>query len=554
MQKSHSLRLWVWFITGAVFFSVVLAGALFIYNEKRYDFEKLTEYYSGIAQRAAHDINGLPNTREGFLSVTQRLMALNGLESLFLLGKTGEVQLISGMQNSTTPQRFAVEHLQRAALVKVVNDFAYIAAPLEVDEAAAADFSAPAYFVLAVQVGTLKEHVQRNVIWLGGGLAVISMLTFAILSVFIGHVVKPVEELRAAINATVQGSGVSKLDISGPAEIRDISVAFNDLVGTLTQREARLNQQRELLEEKIDEVRRSEAKFRESDAWFRGIFNSAMDGMVLIDSQGTIIEANPAAFKLFGYTSADMLGKRIEMLMPTEARAQHQSYLDRYLNTGVGVIIGSNAREVIGLNKKGENFAIDLAVSAIPMRDKTYFLGAVRDVTERRLASQELMRARDLALESARMKDAFLANINHELRTPLNGILGTLQLAEMTGNEEERKSYFDIIRSSGQQLLDTINRVLDFARIDAGTMELEQREFNPLSLLATTVRTLGAAMTKNLYLTYLAPSNLSVHMTTDPIRLRQALTHVIENGIKFTEHGGVVVTVGLVVRDAKTWL
>ncbi|MEK6748878.1 MAG: response regulator [Pseudomonadota bacterium] len=555
-NASLSLHQWAWLVTAAVFALGILGGVLFVLSEQRHDYENFIGNAQGLVARAARDIELTQDAHAGFERVTQRLLEVHNLEAVFLIGKVGDVLQVYGMRSVQTPARFEVSKLiANDAFLQQDMHLVYVVAPLgSAKEAATEDFTAPKYVALAMRTSALDDHLIFNLIGLLVAVAAMALANYSMLAAFMRSVVKPVGELRDIMTRAARDNVSNMAPIAGPTEVRGIAHAYNEMMATLELRDARLKQQRELLEEKIDEIRRSETKYRDSDTWFRSIFSSAMDGMVIVDSNGTIIEANAAAFELFGYSAEELLQHPIEMLMPHTLRPQHQGFIDKYLNTGVGTIIGVGPREVTAVIKNGEQFTMDLAISAIKMRDKTFFLGAARDVTERRLAAQELIRARDLALESGRTKDAFLANINHELRTPLNGILGTLQLAETATDAAERKAYFDIIRSSGKSLLDTVNQVLDFARIDAGTMVLEKREVNPLSLVASTVRTLGASMTKNLYLSYLAPTNLDVRMDADPVRLRQALTHVIENAIKFTDVGGVVITAGLATQGSKTYL
>ena len=146
-----------------------------------------------------------------------------------------------------------------------------------------------------------------------------------------------------------------------------------------------------------------EKQLRDSEARHRAIFESAVDGIITIDESGTIESVNPAAERLFGYSTAELVGHNVEALMPTPYFEQHRDYLQNYLRTGEKKIIGIG-REVVGLRKDGTTFPMDLAVSELSIAGKRMFTGLIHDLTERKEAEKE--RERLLARERAARAEA----------------------------------------------------------------------------------------------------------------------------------------------------
>ena len=296
------------------------------------------------------------------------------------------------------------------------------------------------------------------------------------------------------------------------------------------------------IQQMIKQVEESTQKISQDKMKTESILSTAVDSFIVIDERGIILTFNPSAEKLFGYQADEIVGQNISMLMTKQMGASHDQQLNDYMHTRQARIIGVG-REVPCVKKDGSVFPAELSVSAFEVDGTTYFTGVLRDITERLRHERELMAARDVALESMKMKSEFLANINHEFRTPMNGILGSFSLLQDTELTDEQRRYMQTAEQSAQRLLQLLDNILQVTKLDQGDMLIEHDVFNVRDLLSQITDAFQErANSKSIFLEMAVSDDLPELLVGDRAKLERVLNLLLDNAIKFTDAGSVSVT------------
>ncbi|HEY7251444.1 MAG TPA: PAS domain S-box protein [Methylomirabilota bacterium] len=301
----------------------------------------------------------------------------------------------------------------------------------------------------------------------------------------------------------------------------------------------------------ISERKRLEEELRASEERRRLILDNAHDAFVAMSADGLIAEWNRQAEITFGWPRAEAVGRVLsEIIIPPQFREAHIRGLARFLASGEGPML-NRVLEVQALRRAGREFPAEISIAPVRVGEQCLFAAFIRDVTERKRAEEELRRAKDTAEASNRAKDEFLANVSHEIRTPMNAILGMTDLALDTLLTEDQRQYLTTVKSAANSLLGIISDILDFAKIEAGHLELDPADFSLSSVLGATLRALAVrAHKKGLELVCQQRPGLPDALIGDAGRLRQVLLNLVGNAIKFTERGEVVVLVEAAAEPA----
>lgn len=269
------------------------------------------------------------------------------------------------------------------------------------------------------------------------------------------------------------------------------------------------------------------------------IIDNIVDGIVTMSTQGIIESFNPSAERIFGYSESEVVGKDINCLMPEPVASQHGFYLSSYKSTGETRLV-IKPREVTGLHKEGHIIPVELSVAEVFDQGERFFVGMLRDISERKRQKEALELAKKQAEKANQAKSEFLANMSHELRTPMNGVLGLSELALKDASLLKVHQRVKKIYQSAQLLMGIINDILDFTKIESDRLEIKPRPFY-LPTLIDQLHSLfsSVALNKGLRLVMNVDANLAKAYVGDEHRITQVLNYLISNAIKFTNQGEV---------------
>jgi two-component system sensor histidine kinase/response regulator len=295
----------------------------------------------------------------------------------------------------------------------------------------------------------------------------------------------------------------------------------------------------------ITERRQAEAALQASEAKFSQAFIASTYAIIITRAgDGAVIEVNPAFETMVGYCRAEVLGKTTLDLALWEDSRDRQHFLSLLIERGRA------DQQEYRFRKKGGAIMIGLLSARLfTLNNEQVLLGNITDITERKQMEGELARSRDAAQAANRAKSEFLANMSHEIRTPMNAVIGLTHLALQTELTPKQADYLHKIQNSGQALLGLINDILDLSKIEADRLELEQIPFSldaTLDKVATLVHL--KVEEKGLKLFFRPDPATPRRLVGDPLRLGQILLNLVNNAVKFTEQGEVVVTVSPAAR------
>ncbi len=353
--------------------------------------------------------------------------------------------------------------------------------------------------------------------------------------------------LHAALARIAEGGQRVAVEAGPDDELGRIMASFNAMIDSEARRE-------QALEKALDERHRTQAELErvnaelqewihagESERRFRDFAASSSDWYWEMDADLRFSYFSDRFTEVTGVPNEALLGKtRDETGIPDvdpEAWAQHLDNLAR-------------RRPFRGFEhprKKSSGETVWLSISGTPVFDSEErflgYRGTGSDITER-VRAKELTRAKEVSEQLAKTKGEFLANMSHEIRTPINGVLGMTELLLKTALDGRQRRFAESVRGSAESLLDVINDVLDFSKIEAGKLSLQNAAFDLRPLIEDIIESFAErAHRKGLELAAHVPPRMHRMYRGDPARMRQILTNLIGNAIKFTHEGEVVLRV-----------
>jgi two-component system sensor histidine kinase/response regulator len=364
---------------------------------------------------------------------------------------------------------------------------------------------------------------------------------------------RPIHRMVQIMKTVEQGDFSVRQEVQGKDEIAVLARGFNDMLQQIGKRDHELEKYKQSLEamvvkrtaelghanrdlqRELAERRAVEDALRESEERMRGMFDSINAGIVLIDRDTrTIADLNPAALRMHGGDREEVIGQPCSHFFhpcrgencPIRAEGQKMHQAERWLTCHNGV-----------------RLPILKSVNQVMVHGRPYLLESFVDLTEQVALKGQLLEAKESAEAANRAKSVFLANMSHEIRTPMNGVIGMIDLLLRAGLNEHQRHCAEKAYSSAQSLLKVLNDILDLSKIEAGKLQLDLRPMNLRTLVEGVAQLIAPqASEKGIEVIVNCQLDTPQWFVGDELRVRQVLTNLAGNAVKFTSRGHVLIS------------
>ncbi len=365
---------------------------------------------------------------------------------------------------------------------------------------------------------------------------IVLIILVGIVSLIIGFLtarkfLRPIKQLITGTQIIRSGNLDYRLEIKTHDEIQELINNFNQLV--LEWR------QKQLLEKEI----------QKSEKLFSTLTQTASDAILEIDETGKTMVWNDAATRIFGYEKNEVMGKQIlPLIVPERFRERAEKELSAFLAAESNSITGRTI-EVDALKKDGTEFPSELSISVVTLENTSYITGIIRDITQRKIMLQELIESKEKAEHANKIKSEFLNQMSHEIRTPLNVLLtySKYLYEEMLDKNllsDDIDVYYSGIEDSGRRIIRTIELILNMSELQQGNYKNNLKTTDIYSeVLSKLINEFHSqAQSKNIQFLVNRKNNDSVAYV-DAYSVQQILIHILDNAIKFTSAGNIIVTI-----------
>jgi len=374
----------------------------------------------------------------------------------------------------------------------------------------------------------------------------IAAVVISIISVLvIRRFTRPFNQLATAMLGAQAGEQGVRVFPDGAKEIFEMANAFNSMMHVLELRESRLLSQNNELELRVKERQMVENELRHQSARLKAVINHSMDGVIVISPALKIISLNPAAKKLFSYSTAEYEVEDIQNILPGIVSHAEE-------DGGDEVLLGRYETEAV--NMDGSRIPVDVSVNNMLIEDVEHYLVTARDITVRKEneiklkdyqknlevmvkeQTSDIEQARDAALSGERAMSAFLANMSHEIRTPMHGVLSFASIGlKKNGKVSEEKiaEFFSEIKRSGEYLLEILNDLLDLSKLKAGMMNYQYSITSIVEVIDSVIREFTVLADEKQLHTTVNITGEEHDIEVDVLRITQVVRNLYANAVNY---------------------
>ncbi len=385
----------------------------------------------------------------------------------------------------------------------------------------------------------VSREIRQMVLYVALALLLFSL----IVGVFLFRkILKPLSELSSVTREIAAGNYSNRVSVSTNDEVGRLGEDFNKMADSIEASIRNLD----------DKVKERTARLEEQKRVFETLFRDASDGILLLQD-GAFVDCNSAAVRLFGYPSKEELLHTHPALLSPEFQpdgSESAKTLDSFVQACMQT--GKKSFEWVYKKKNGEKRWADIVMTRLSIGNRTVIHIVCRDIQDKKDMFEELennrreiLKAKEKAESATKAKSEFLANMSHEIRTPMNGIMGMSHLVLKTDLDRKQRDYIEKIDRSAKTLLQIINDILDFSKIEAGKLAIEKSDFDLFDLIDDVIGLIAfKAHEKNLELIVSYDPAIGRAFYGDSLRIRQILTNLLGNAVKFTDEGyiGIYIT------------
>ncbi|MGD8572631.1 MAG: ATP-binding protein [Gammaproteobacteria bacterium] len=399
--------------------------------------------------------------------------------------------------------------------------------------------------------------------------AIIAFLSLAIYLVFRYSALRPIRYLMQGSQRMAGGDLDTPVPVVSNDELGTLTQSFNDMMlrlgTTVVEKDNAMSQLSELNRYLEERVRRRTSALQRSETRIRAVLDNIGEAIIILDEDGFVESANPAAAGIFRCTINEIVGIHSLLLLADHYSDKYQ-HNDRYNDYREGPFApdqAPTAKEFQGKRADGTAFPMELLVTQMQLNDEYMRICIARDISERKQTENELNRhrdhleelvaertkevaiARDEAQQANRAKSAFLANMSHEIRTPLTAIVGFAEVSlDPQQSVTDRNEAIKTIMRNSQHLLQLINDILDLSKIEAKKFEIEHIELSPFKLLNELWALYQPqALEKGISFSVNYELPIPACVISDPLRIKQILLNLLSNAFKFTDSGHIKIRV-----------